>query len=387
MRILEIRESSEKIQSSMRNAVIDFSKMTTSVVALITDQIRDGKPVIGYGCGSNGRYAQSGILRERLIPRILEAEPESLLDQDGLFDPYKIQAAMMKNEKPGGHGDRAVAAAVIDMAVWDALAKIVDKPLWRLLSERYNGGAYDDKVLVYPGGGYYYDGKEIEGLQAEMRQYQEMGYRILKMKIGGADTATDLKRIDAVLELVGSGDNLAVDANGKFDLEEALAFGDAIAPLDLFWYEEPGDPLDFALHKALAEHYPGAIATAENLFSCQDVVNFARYGGLRPDKDWIQMDPALGYGLSEYLKTMEAIAPLGWGRRQQIPHGGHQLGLNMAAGLQLGGTESYPLVFQPFGGFADGAVIEDGYTTPPDVPGIGMELKSEMYAILKKLSD
>ena len=251
MRILDIRESTEKIQSMMRNAVIDFSKMTTSVVALITDQTRNGKPVIGYGCGSNGRYAQGSILRERLIPRILEAEPDSLLDESGLFDPFKIQSAMMTNEKPGGHGDRAVAAAVIDMAVWDALAKLEEKPLWRLLSERYNNGEFDKKVLVYPGGGYYYDDKEIEGLKAEMAQYQRLGYRILKMKIGGADLKTDLKRIDAVLDLVGSGQNLAVDANGKFDLEQAVTFGKAIEPLDLFWYEEPGDPLDFALHKAL----------------------------------------------------------------------------------------------------------------------------------------
>jgi D(-)-tartrate dehydratase len=387
MRILDIRESTEKIQSMMRNAVIDFSKMTTSVVALITDQTRNGKPVVGYGCGSNGRYAQGSILRERLIPRILEAEPDSLLDESGLFDPFKIQSAMMKNEKPGGHGDRAVAAAVIDMAVWDALAKLEEMPLWQLLSERYNNGEFDKKVLVYPGGGYYYDGKEIEGLKAEMAQYQRLGYRILKMKIGGADLKTDLKRIDAVLGLVGSGRNLAVDANGKFDLEQAVTFGKAIEPLDLFWYEEPGDPLDFALHKALAYQYANPIATAENLFSRQDVTNFALYGGLRPDKDWIQMDPALGYGLSEYLQTMEAIGTLGWTRRQQIPHGGHQLGLHMAAGLQLGGTESYPLVFQPFGGFADDAVIEDGYTAPPDAPGIGIELKSEMYNIIKKISE
>ena len=220
-----------------------------------------------------------------------------------------------------------------------------------------------------------------------MRKYQDLGYRILKMKIGGAPLAKDLKRIDAVLELVGTGQNLAVDANGKFDLKEAIAFGHAVEPMDLFWYEEPGDPLDFALNKELVEHYGRPIATAENLFSRQDVVNLALYGGLRPEQDWIQMDPALGYGLSEFLKTMQAIEPLGWSRRQQIPHGGHQLGLHMAAGLQLGGTESYPLVFQPFGGFADDAVIENGYTTPPEAPGIGVELKSEMYRILKCLSD
>ncbi|MGH6619397.1 MAG: enolase C-terminal domain-like protein, partial [Alphaproteobacteria bacterium] len=223
MRIVDIRESTAKLQSSMRNAVIDFSRMTISTVAVLTDVIRDGKPVVGYGCNSNGRYGQGGILRERLLPRLREAPPDSLLDANGILDPFRVQACLMQNEKPGGHGDRAVAAAAIDMAVWDAVAKIEEKPLWRLLSERYNEGRHDDRVLVYPGGGYYYPGKEIEQLQTEMRGYREQGYRIVKIKIGGAPLDTDIRRIEAVLQIVGSGDNLAVDANGRFDLAEALA--------------------------------------------------------------------------------------------------------------------------------------------------------------------
>ena len=388
MRIVDIRESTENIQSTMRNAVIDFSRMTTSVVAVVTDVVRDGRRVVGYGCGSNGRYAQGGILRERLIPRVLEADPDELLDESGAnLDPFNVQACMMQNEKPGGHGDRAVAAAVVDMAVWDAVAKIEEKPLWKLLAERYNKGKFDDRVLVYPGGGYYYPGREIAQLQDEMRQYRAQGYRIVKMKVGGADIETDKRRIEAVLDIVETGDNLAVDANGRYDLQTAIDFGTAVAPYKLVWYEEPGDPLDYALHAELVKHYDGAIATGENLFSVQDAKNLAVYGGLRPDRDWLQFDPALAYGLSEYLKMLDTLEELGWSRRRHIPHGGHQLGLNMAIGLQLGGTESYPLVFQPFGGFADDAVIEDGYTTPHETPGIGVELKSEMYRIVKSLGD
>ena len=139
----------------MRNSVISFDKMTISVVAVETDVRRDGRPVIGLGFCSNGRYAQSGIIRERLAPRILEAEPNALIDSAaGNLDPYAVWTAMMSNEKPGGHGDRAVAAGAIDMAVWDAVAKIAEVPLWRLLSERYNGGHFDERVLVYSGGGY-----------------------------------------------------------------------------------------------------------------------------------------------------------------------------------------------------------------------------------------
>lgn len=387
MRIVDIRETTAKLESSMRNAVIDFSKMTTSVVAIVTDVIRDGKPIVGYGCGSNGRYAQGGILRERLLPRIREADPDSLLDASGNLDPFRIQACMMLNEKPGGHGDRAVAAAVVDMAVWDAVAKIEEKPLWKVLSERFNGGKHNDRVLVYPGGGYYYPGKEIEQLQAEMRAYREQGYRIVKMKIGGAPIPDDIRRIEAVLEIVGTGDNLAVDANGRYDLETAIAFGNAAAPYKLCWFEEPGDPLDFELNAELSKHYDLPIATAENLFSAQDVKNLALYGGMRSDRDWIQMDPALGYGLSEYLKMLEITEKLGWRHARHIPHGGHLLGLHMAAGLQLGGTESYPLVFQPFGGFTDGAIIENGMTAPPMAPGLGIEEKAALYKVLKLLGE
>ncbi len=388
MRIVEVRETTAPLKSEIRNAFIDFRQMTISLVALVTDVVRAGQRVVGYGFNSNGRYAQGGILRERLIPRIMGAEPEDVLDDTGAnFDAFRIWNVMMANEKPGGHGDRAVAAAALDMAVWDAVAKVAELPLWRLLGERYNGGEFDDKVLVYPGGGYYSPGKGLEQLRDEMKGYRDQGYKVVKMKIGGAGLAADIERIEAVLGVVGDGRNLAVDANGKFDLGTATAYGEAMAPYGLFWYEEPGDPLDFALNAELAERYEGAIATGENLFSLQDARNLVRYAGMRPDRDWIQVDPALAYGLTEYLRFLEMVEGHGWPRRRLIPHGGHQLALNAAAGLQLGGAESYPLVFQPFGGFADEIPIEDGYTRPHDTPGLGVELKAAMYKELKALAE
>jgi len=385
MKITRIREATAPIASDIRNAVISFTAMTVSLVAVETDVTRGGKPVVGYGFSSNGRYAQGGILRERLIPRIMAAEPQSLLDRErDNLDPFAVWRTFMANEKPGGHGDRAHAAGALDMAVWDAVAKIEDKPLWRLLSERFNGGRHDDRVLVYPGGGYYYPGKELDGLRAEMRGYQEQGYKIVKMKIGGADLATDMKRIEAVIEVAGGGGNVAVDANGRFDLPTALAYAEAMEPLGLFWYEEPGDPLDYRLNAVLAERYRGALATGENLFSAIDTRNLLRYGGLRPDRDWVQVDPALAYGLTEYLRVLEVAAEMGWSRRRFIPHGGHQLALAMAAGLQLGGSESYPGVFQPYGGFADDVEIVEGLARPSEAPGVGMELRAAMLAEMRR---
>jgi L-alanine-DL-glutamate epimerase-like enolase superfamily enzyme len=385
MKITRIREATAPIASEIRNAYITFSTMTVSLVAVETDVVRDGKPVIGYGFTSNGRYGQGGILRERFIPRIMEADPKALLDVSAEnLSPQSIWRAFMTNEKPGGHGDRAHAAGALDMAVWDAVAKIAGKPLWRLLSQRYNDGNFDDNILVYPGGGYYYPGKQIEGLQAEMRGYQEQGYKVVKMKIGGADLRTDLGRIEAVLKIIGSGENLAVDANGRFDQDSALAYGKAMSPYGLFWYEEAGDPLDFQLNAKLCGAYQGSVATGENLFSVQDARNLIHYGGMRPDRDWIQLDPALSYGLTHYLDVIAAVEGHGWSRRRLIPHGGHQLALNIAAGLQTGGSESYPGVFQPYGGFADDIPVIDGHVRLPEEPGIGMELKRTMFDEMRK---
>ena len=387
MRILDVREKTVSIASSIANAYVDFSKMTTSVVAVVTDVIRDGRPVVGYGFNSNGRYGQGALLRERFIPRLLAAPPDTLIDAArGNLDPFRIWAAMMSNEKPGGHGDRSVAVGTVDMAVWDAVAKIEEKPLYRLLAQRYRGGKADDKVWVYAAGGYYQPGKDLSALQAEMRSYRDRGYRVVKMKIGGAPLAEDLRRIDAVLEVVGEGKNLAVDANGRFDLKTTLAYAEALAPYGLYWYEEAGDPLDYALQAELCRRYAGATATGENLFSHQDARNLLRYGGMRRDRDFLQFDCALSYGLVEYLRTLDVLAEQGWSSRRVVPHGGHQMSLNIAAGLHLGGNESYPDVFEPFGGFADRIAVEDGYVGLPDIPGIGFEAKSALYQVMKPLA-
>jgi L-alanine-DL-glutamate epimerase-like enolase superfamily enzyme len=326
------------------------------------------------------------LIRERFAPRILEAAPASLLNDAGdNLDPDRVWAAMMKNEKPGGHGERSVAVGTLDMAVWDAVAKIERKPLFRLLAERH-GRQADPRVFVYAAGGYYYPGKELDGLRAEMRSYLDRGYTVVKMKIGGASIADDAKRIEAVLTEIGSEAQLAVDANGRFDLETAIAYAKMLRDYPLFWYEEAGDPLDYALQAALAEFYPNPMATGENLFSHQDARNLLRHGGMRPDRDWLQFDCALSYGLCEYQRTLQVLNVAGWSPARCIPHGGHQMSLNIAAGLGLGGNESYPDLFQPYGGFPDGVRPENSIITMPDLPGIGFEGKSDLRKVMLDLA-
>ncbi|MGW1443108.1 mandelate racemase/muconate lactonizing enzyme family protein [Serratia rhizosphaerae] len=387
MRILDVVEMTKPIASPIRNAYIDFSKMTTSLVAVVTDVEVDGCRVVGYGFNSNGRYGQGGLIRERFRNRILEAEPESLLNAQGdNLDPHKIWDVMMSNEKPGGHGERSVAVGTLDMAIWDATAKIANQPLFRLLAER-KGVAANPRVFVYAAGGYYYPGKDLSALRQEMRGYLNRGYNVVKMKIGGASLEEDRRRIEAVLDEIGAEARLAVDANGRFNLETGIAYAKMLREYPLFWYEEVGDPLDYSLQAALAEFYPGPMATGENLFSHQDARNLLRYGGMRPDRDYLQFDCALSYGLVEYLRTLDVLEQFGWSPSRCIPHGGHQMSLNIAAGLGLGGNESYPDLFQPYGGFPDSVTVEDGHIIMPELPGIGFEGKSDLIKQMRALAE
>ena len=386
VRIVDIREQRLSLRSEIENAWISFQEMDTSMVAVVSDLNRNGKPIVGFGFASNGRYAQSGILRDRIIPRVLGADPETLVDETGEnIDPHRVWDAAMRNEKPGGHGERSVAVGILDMAVWDLAAKIADLPLYQFIADRYGDGSADPRVHVYAAGGYYAPGRTLTDLADEMRGYLDAGYGVVKMKIGGASLSADLERIEAVLGVVGTGQRLAVDANGRLDGSQALLFARALEPYGLRWFEEPGDPLDYALLHDVADVYPWPLATGENLFSSQDVQNLLRYGGLRPQTDVLQMDPSLSYGIVEYLRMLDDLRASGWSPSRCIPHGGHQLTLHLAAALHLGGNESYPGVFQPIGGFADGADIQDGYIRLDDAPGIGIERKSELYGRFREL--
>jgi L-alanine-DL-glutamate epimerase-like enolase superfamily enzyme len=387
MRIVDIRETAIPLKSTLANSSFDFTEMTTSVVAVITDVIRNGKPICGFAFNSTGRYACGAQMRARFIPRILSVDASSLLDATGNnLDPGKILACMMRREKAGGHSERSIAIGTIEVAVWDAVAKIADKPLHVLLAERFSAGKVPQKVFCYVGGGWYWPRQTVEDLQDEMRRHLGAGYTMVKMKVGGLPLDDDLRRLEAVLDVVGSGEHLAVDANCKFDRAEALRYAKALAPFKLRWFEEPCDPLDFALFAELAKNYGPPLATGENLYSTQDVENLVRFGGFRPGRDVIQIDPPQAYGIGQYAKTLDMLAGHGWPRSVMFPHGGNQMSLAISAGFGLGGAESYPGVFGDFGGFADDAAIDGGMISLSDRPGIGFEGQHRLFRIMRELA-
>ena len=386
MRIVDIRETAVPLRSDLTNSSFDFTEMTTSIVAVVTDVVRGGRPVAGFAFNSTGRYACGAQMRDRFIPRILSAEPDSLLDErSDNIDPARVVAAMVRREKIGGDAERSIGIGTIEVAVWDAVAKIADVPLRRMLADRYSGGHLPDKVFCYVGGGWYRPGQTIGDLQDEMRRHLDAGYTMVKMKVGGLPLVEDCRRIEAVLHMLSGKASLAVDANGKFERAEALAYAKALRPFGLTWFEEPCHPLDYALYAEIAAAYDAPLATGENLYSTQDVENLVRFGGLVAERDFIQVDPRQAYGIAQYAKTVAMLEGRGWARASLFPHGGNQMSLAIAAGFGLGGAESYPGVFGAFGGFADDAAVENGFLPLSDRPGIGFEGQAALYAPMRRL--
>jgi D(-)-tartrate dehydratase len=386
MKIVSAREKTIALPSPMRNAGIGFSAMTASALALVSDVMRDGRPVVGLAVDSIGRYGHGGLLRERFLPRLLSAPPQDYIDEArDNFDPFKAWNLVMRDEKPGGHGERPAAVGLIDAALWDLVAKLEDKPLWRVLADRFNAGAALPRVPVYASGGHYWPANDPAGLEAELRRARALGYTRMKIKVGGAPIDDDRRRIEAALSVFGSGQGVAVDCNASLTRASAEALLAALAPYGLAWVEEPVDPLDYAAYAALAASADLPIATGENIFSAADARNLLRYAGLRAERDWLQMDISLSYGVVEYLRILRLVEEHGWSRLRCLPHAGHLLALHVAAGLGLGGHEAAPDPASLYGGYWDDAVVEDGFVRPSDATGVGIEGKANMYAVFRDL--
>jgi L-alanine-DL-glutamate epimerase-like enolase superfamily enzyme len=252
VRIVDIRERTIPI-SRYASPTSPSGDLNTTAVAIVTDVHRDGEPIVGFGFSSFGRFGQSGLIRERLAPRLLAAREEDLSTGSGdSIDLFRAWDCMMQDEKPGGHGERCVAVGTLDMALWDAAAKIVEKPLYRLLGELAGIDTPRTTVPVYAGGGYYFPSDDISRLTDEVREFLDHGYTRVKIKIGGRSLGEDLKRIDAVLPLLSGGEHLAVDAMNRYTPEAGMQAAKALAPYRLQWFEDACDPLDFRAQAQIA---------------------------------------------------------------------------------------------------------------------------------------
>ena len=380
MRIVAAREATVPIGTAMRNASIAFDAMTASALALVTDRRVDGKPVVGYAFDSIGRYGKGGLLRERFLPRLLAAAPETLLDESGLIDPLRAWRTVMANEKDGGHGERPGAVGLIDAALWDARAKAEGRPLWRVLADRFAAPGAAPQIAVYATCGHYRPGESLGDLTAEVRRAVDAGFVTVKFKVSGASGDDDRRRVDAAR---AAGARVAVDLNGALDATAAEGWLVTIGAAGVEWIEEPVPPLDYAALAHCAARTPAPLATGENLFSLDDSRNLLRYGGLRPGRDRLQFDMLLAYGVPEYLRILALFEAAGWPRASFWPHAGHLFAAQCVAGLGLGAAEAAPDSSLAYGGYWDGVQVRDGRLRMPELPGVGYEGKANLHALLR----
>jgi L-alanine-DL-glutamate epimerase-like enolase superfamily enzyme len=386
VRIVDVRERSIPI-SRYDDPSLSSGGLTTSAVALVTDVVREGRAVVGYGFASMGRFAQGGLIRERFAPRLLAARDDDLASADGRnIAPLRAWTVMMAGEKRGGHGERCVAVGTLDMALWDVAAKIARLPLHRFLADHL-GRRPEPTACLYAGGGYPYPRDDIGRLSDELRRMLDRGYTHAKIKIGSAPLAEDLRRIDAALRVWPAAARLAVDAMNAYDPQAALGAASALAPYGLWWFEDVCAPLDFETQAAVAAVYPGRIAAGEALFSADEARLLERHGGLRRERDILVFDPVHCYGLTGFLEIVDVLEARGWPRGAFWPHGGHLFTLHVVSALGLGGAEVNPFCFEPFGGLHDDAGLVDGRIAPAEAPGIGWERKASAWQLFRALTD
>jgi D(-)-tartrate dehydratase len=384
MRITGIDETTIVMPSPNRNANLSFAAMTASAVVVRTDAMRNGRPLVGLGFDSIGRYGHGGLARERFMPRLLTADPDDYCNTNGRLDPTRAFAVMMRDEKPGGHGDRAGAVGLLDSALWDLAAKLEDKPLWRLLSERFGTGDVDSRVAVYASGGHYRD-DQLASLKAEIARAIDLGHTVFKIKVAGAPLPEDQRRVECALALLGSKRKLAVDCNCALDANNVWSYIDKLAEYGLAWVEEPTDPLDYQLYAEVCAATALPLATGENAFSLDDARNLLRYAGLRNDRDLLQFDVSLCYGITELVRILNMAAKAGWDQRRFAPHAGHLLALNAVAGLGLGMHETAADPESLFGGYPAGMPVENGYVKMSDAPGVGIEAHPKLSSVFADL--
>jgi len=384
MKIIDIKENAIKLNLSLSNSMFSFKEMTTSIVKVDVD---DGNKVFtGYAFNSTGRYACGDPMRNRFIPRLMRATDEMLLDSNGDIDTKKALEIMLVGEKPGGDMERSVPIGTIETAIWDALAKSKNIPLYKLLAQKYPNYGSTNRMFCYVGGGYYDVGKTIYDLKDEIKRNFDNGYRLMKIKIGGAPIKEDVERVIAAIDATGSPDKVALDANGGLNENNYLEYAKELKDFGLKWFEEPTHPSNFTKYNEFINEYGGAVAGGENLYSIHDFINLIKYGGFREEKDFLQIDIPQSYGISYFNEALIELKKLNWEVNKIMPHGGNQMSLHIACGFGLSMCEAYPNVFGVFSGYDDDYKLNDGFLELSDRPGIGFEGQNDLYELFKNIN-
>jgi L-alanine-DL-glutamate epimerase-like enolase superfamily enzyme len=356
VKILDVSVESYRapIDPPIRNGRYSYASHDLCLVTVRTD---DG--LVGYGLGDGGVGLESAAAMTRAT---VESLRPALLGRDPLRTE-QIWSEMWIPKLLGRRGFTTRVVSAIDLALWDLKGKALGLSIARLL------GRYHDSLPVYLAGGYYRESKGLNDLATEMESFVEDGVTAVKMKIGGASQREDLERVRIVRETIGEDVKLMVDANNGYRYHEALAVARKLERHDVYWFEEPLMPDDYAGHARLAAMTSIPIAAGENEYTrygFRDLIEHGSASILNPDVQFVG-------GVTEYMK----VAALAQAHDLPLaPHGIPELHVHLAAATPNSLIVEYarvgddPLLESIF---AERLALVGGRVAPPDTPGFGID--------------
>lgn len=354
MRITDVTRESYRWP---RHKPISNGKHTYTHAGLGVVKIHTDEGVTGLGIGAASGIA--GAVIDHLKPLLIGQNP---LDHERLWHALWVPKLI------GRRGLTTRAISAIDIALWDLKAKVAGMPLYRLL------GGYAERVPTYIAGGYYEEGKGLAELAREMVENVELGATAIKMKVGAVSIAEDIERVKVVRQAVGPAVKVMVDANCAYRAYQAIQLAKRIEDYDIFWFEEPVAPDDYEGHARLAAQTSIPIATGENEYTRYGFRDLIAHGSAAI----LNADAQVLGGVTEFLK----VAALAQAHDLDIaPHGDQNVHVHLVSAISNGLiVEYYRDTVDPMWRhtFKDTLLLnDDGTLSPPDRPGLGLELNDE----------
>lgn len=292
--------------------------VTSRDYALVRVHGDDGATGIGF-CYAGHRAGGIVVaaVRDLFAPLLIGENP---------YDVPRLWKVMYDDALLHGRAGSVMRAlSILDIAMWDRNARAAGLPLYRFL-----GASRSETVPAYASGGYYLAGKSPVDLGQEMAGYVDLGFKAVKMKVGGADLSTDTARVAEARNAIGPDVLLMLDANNAWrDLPTALEYMRAFEPHTPYWIEEPFSPDDIENHAKLAKRTPINVATGE--------IEAGRWRHLELlQKDAaaiLQTDAAVCGGITEFRRVADLAAGFGV---EMCPHWFHDLHVHLVASIENG---------------------------------------------------
>lgn len=328
--------------------------------------------LVGYGFSGTHAHLPTDRL---IVDCITETFGPLLLGED----PQQVRAIWQKlyQHSPvywvGRAGITHLALGAIDLALWDLKAKSLGLPLWKLL-----GGSDEHRIQAYNTDGGWLNWS-LDQLVADCRRLiEEEGYQAVKIKVGSPCLSNDLKRVETLRRILGPDIQIMVDANGRWNLPQAIQAGRRLSDYDITWLEEPIAFDDVLGHQCLAQQINTPIALGEQLYMSIQFRDFIHASAVT----YVQPDVVRLAGITEWWQVADLAHSY---QLPVVPHVGDMCQVHQH--LCLAHPACHLLEYIPWlrDWMKHPAQIKDGYFIAPQEPGAATEPTLQTFSQINVL--